>query len=277
VRAERPLLSFRISVDYRNHAGAVRDVSLDIRSGEIVGLVGESGSGKSTIALVLLRLLSGAKVSGEVVFEGEDLLNKSEAQLREIRGRRMSIVLQSPLASLNPALRIGTQLKEVWRAHAESGGGACDLAIRAALRSAQLPDDAEFLRRKPSQLSVGQAQRVNIAMAILHRPALLIADEATSALDMITQAEILSLFAQLNRELGMAILYISHDLNSVATLCDRVAILHAGELLETGRTEEIFASPKHPYTQKLIDAIPQGRARRSVEIADAEARVLSNR
>jgi ABC-type dipeptide/oligopeptide/nickel transport system ATPase component len=277
VRAERPLLSFRISVDYRNHVGAVRDVSVDIRPGEIVGLVGESGSGKSTIALVLMRLLSGAKVSGEVVFEGEDLLKKSDGQLREIRGRRMSIVLQSPLASLNPALRIGTQLKEVWRAHAESGGGACDLAIRAALRSAQLPDDAEFLRRKPSQLSVGQAQRVNIAMAILHRPSLLIADEATSALDMITQAEILSLFAQLNRELGMAILYISHDLNSVATLCDRVAILHAGELLETGRTEEIFASPKHPYTQKLIDAIPQGRARRSVEIADAEARVLSNR
>ena len=277
MKAERPLLSFRVSVDYRNHAGAVRDVSLDIRTGEIVGLVGESGSGKSTIALVLLRLLSGAKVSGEVYFEGEDLLKKSEAQLRGIRGRRMSIVLQSPLASLNPALRIGTQLKEVWRAHAGTGGGACDAAIRDALRGAQLPDDAEFLRRKPAQLSVGQAQRVNIAMAILHRPALLIADEATSALDMITQAEILSLFAKLNRELGMAILYISHDLNSVATLCDRVAILHAGELLETGTTDEIFASPKHPYTQKLIDAIPQPRTKRFADVAVTEAGVFSNR
>jgi len=257
VSESAPLLTCRISVDYPNHPGALREVCFQIHSGEILGLVGESGSGKSTIALGLLRLLSakGAKVSGEIIFEGENLLNKPETQLRSIRGRRMSIVLQSPLTSLNPALRIGTQLSEAWRAHAEGVVEECDEAVRSAMRSAQLPFDREFLRRHPSQLSVGQAQRVCIAMAILHRPALLIADEATSALDTITQSEILDLFAHLNRELRMAILYISHDLLSVSALCDRVAILHFGEILESGPTNKIFGSPKHPYTQRLLSAI----------------------
>jgi ABC-type dipeptide/oligopeptide/nickel transport system ATPase component len=252
------LLSSHISVDYPNRQGVLRDVSFEIYSGEILGLVGESGSGKSTIALALLQLLGlkGARIWGEILFEGEDLLKKPEKQLRTIRGRRMSIVLQSPLASLNPALCIGTQLREAWRAHAHGSKQECDSAIRAALRSARLPDEEDFLRRRPSQLSVGQGQRVNIAMAILHRPALLIADEATSALDSITQSEILNLFAQLNRELDMAVLYISHDLPSVAALCNRVAILHQGQILETGTTDAIFTSPKNPYTQNLLRAIP---------------------
>jgi len=267
VNESRPLLSFQISVDYPGHQGVLRNVYLQIHSGETLGLVGESGSGKSTIALALLGLLSlkGAKVSGQVIFEDEDLLKKPETQLRAIRGRRMSIVLQSPLASLNPALRIGAQLKEAWQAHALRGVAECGTAIRSALRSAQLPDDPEFLRRRPSQLSVGEAQRVNIAMAILHRPALLIADEATSALDTITQSEILDLFARLNRELHMAVLYISHDLASVAALCDRVAILYQGEIVETGATSDIFTSPTHSYTQRLLSAIPQARAERSNE------------
>jgi ABC-type dipeptide/oligopeptide/nickel transport system ATPase component len=258
VSAAGPLLSARISVDYPNRPGVLRDVSLEIQPAEIVGLVGESGSGKSTIALAFLRLLAlkGARVSGEVVFEGEELLRKSEGQLRRIRGRRMSIVLQSPLTSLNPALRIRTQLSEAWRAHADGTKAQCGEAIRAALRSARLPDDEEFLRRRPSQLSVGQGQRVCIAMAILHRPALLIADEATSALDTITQSEILSLFRQLNRELEMAVLYISHDLLSVATLCRRVAILYKGEIVEDGPTDRIFTVPRHPYAQRLLSAIP---------------------
>jgi len=249
----------RLSVDYRNKPGVLRDVSIDILPGEILGLVGQSGSGKSTLSLAILRLLhlKGGTARGNLLFKGEDLSAKSESQMRSLRGREISIVLQSPLSSLNPALRIGSQLSEAWRAHADGTREACDDAIRAALASVSLPNDADFLLRRPSQLSVGQAQRVIIAMAILHRPSLLIADEATSALDTITQSEILGLFAQLNRELGMGILYISHDLLSVAALCHRIAILNSGEIVECGPPSQIFGAPHHEYTQKLVAALPR--------------------
>lgn len=263
---EPSILSARLSVAYRNKAPVLKNLCLEIQRGEIVGLVGESGSGKSTLALALLQLLhlQGAKVHGELVFQGENLLHKKESQLRAIRGRQMSVVLQSPLSSLNPALRIGTQLKEAWRAHANGPAEQCHAAISAALRSVSLPDDDELLRRRPSQLSVGQGQRVIIAMAILHRPALLIADEPTSALDTITQSEILSLFERLNRELSMAILYISHDLLSVAALCHRVAILRDGEIVECDGPQAIFESPRHPYTQRLIAALPNRHSQRTL-------------
>ena len=253
-----PLLSLQLSVDYQTKAGVLRDVKLQIGAGEIVGLVGQSGCGKSTLALAIPRLLEmkKAKVKGQLVFEGEDLFQKTEGQLRCIRGKRISIVLQSPLTALNPALRIGVQLREAWRAHAT--GNRLDLlqAVRAALASVSLPGDDEFLSRKSSQLSVGQAQRVVIAMAILHRPALLIADEATSALDTITQSEILELFRKLNHEMGTAVLYISHDLLSVAALCDRIALLNSGEIVESGTPSAIFDSPHHPYTRMLVEALP---------------------
>lgn len=256
--SKSPLLSARLSVDYPNKPGVLKNLCLEIQRKEIVGLVGESGSGKSTLALALLQLiqLKGGKIQGEVLFQGENLLEKKEIQLRDIRGRQMSVVLQSPLTSLNPALRIGAQLKEAWRAHANGTVEQCRAAISAALRSVSLPNDEEFLKRRSSQLSVGQGQRVIIAMAILHRPALLIADEPTSALDTITQSEILGLFARLNRELDMAILYISHDLLSVAALCHRVAILRDGEIIECDGPDAIFESPRHPYTQRLIAALP---------------------
>lgn len=254
-----PLLSLRLSVDYPQKPAVLQDLSLEIRAGEIMGLVGESGSGKSTLALALLRLLQlkGAQVCGEILFQGEDLLGKSESQLRAIRGRQISVVLQSPLTSLNPALRIGTQLCEAWLAHAQGTKQDRLAAVRVALANVSLPSDDDFLQRRPSQLSIGQGQRVTIAMAILHRPALLIADEATSALDPITQSEILRLFAQLNRQLRMAILYISHDLLSVAALCHRIAILRDGAIVETGTPHSIFNSPRHPYTQNLIAALPR--------------------
>jgi ABC-type dipeptide/oligopeptide/nickel transport system ATPase component len=181
----------------------------------------------------------------------------SEPDLRALRGRKLALVLQSPLSSLNPALKIRTQLKEAWRAHASGSKSECQAAIRAALESVSLPSTDEFLRKYPSQMSVGQAQRVLIAMAVMHHPALLIADEATSALDVITQSEILTLFRDLNHRTGMAILYISHDLASVGSICDRIAILHEGQIVESGTTQQVLTNPQHEYTRRLMTAMPR--------------------
>jgi ABC-type dipeptide/oligopeptide/nickel transport system ATPase component len=253
------LLSARFSVRYGEKPPVLRTVELEIGQGEVLGLVGQSGSGKSTLAMSMLGLLDTkrATTEGTIKFQDCDLLQLREREWRATRGRRISLVLQSPLSSLNPALRIRTQLKEAWRAHAKGSSAECDHKIAAALESVSLPSNDEFLRKYPSQMSVGQAQRVLIAMAVMHRPALLIADEATSALDVITQSEILALFARLNRETGMAILYISHDLPSVAGICHRIAILHEGEIVECGTREQIFASPQHEYTRRLMTALPQ--------------------
>jgi len=249
----------RLSVDYRGKPGVLSDVALEIQRGEILGLVGESGSGKSTLALAILRLLAwkGGVVRGKLMLQGRDLMTLSEQDMRELRGRQIGLVLQSPLSALNPALKIGTQLREAWKAHAKGSESDCTCAILSALASVSLEADESLLRRYPAQFSVGQAQRVLIAMSILHRPAILIADEPTSALDVVTQSEILELFARLNREMEMAILYISHDLLSVASLCHRIAILHDGRIAECGRTEQIFCAPRHFYTRRLIDALPK--------------------
>ena len=256
--ATEPLLSARISADYRARAGVLRDAAFEIEVGEIVGLAGQSGSGKSTIALALMGLLhlKGGSLTGHIRFRGRDLLRCPESEMRGIRGREIALVLQNPVSSLNPALRIGTQLSEAWKAHRHAPHDRRESSILEALDAVSLSVEHGFLRRYPGELSVGQAQRVLIAMAILHRPALLIADEPTSALDALTQAEILRLFARLHRELSMAILYISHDLLSIASLCGRVAILHEGEIVEFAPVEDIFRRPAHPYTQRLIDAIP---------------------
>jgi len=253
------LLSARFSMRYAGRPAVLRDVQIDIQRGEVLGLVGQSGSGKSTLAMAILGLLDRkrSQTEGKIRFQDSDLLQLSERELRALRGRAVALVLQSPLSSLNPALKIRTQLKEAWRAHASGTSTDCANAIRTSLQSVSLPTDDDFLRKYPSQMSVGQAQRVLIAMAVMHRPALLIADEATSALDVITQSEILALFRELNRSTGMAILYISHDLASVAGICDRIAILHEGEIVECGVTEQIFANPQHGYTQRLMAAIPR--------------------
>jgi ABC-type glutathione transport system ATPase component len=253
------LLAAHLSVRYGEKPAVLRDAEFEIRRGEVLGLVGQSGSGKSTIAMSTLGLLDRkrAKVEGTINFDDVDLLTLRERDLRSLRGRKIALVLQSPLSSLNPALKIRTQLKEAWRAHASGPATESDAAIRAALQSVSLPSTDEFLQKHPSQMSVGQAQRVLIAMAVLHRPALLIADEATSALDVITQSEILALFRELNRTSGMAILYISHDLASVAGICDRIAILHEGQIVETGTTEQVLLTPRHEYTRRLMAAMPK--------------------
>ncbi|HUA14435.1 MAG TPA: ABC transporter ATP-binding protein [Verrucomicrobiae bacterium] len=253
------VLSARLSVSYGDKPPVLREAEFEIRRGEVLGLVGQSGSGKSTAAMAILGLLDGKRThaTGTIEFEGRDLMRLRERDWRELRGRKLALVLQSPLSSLNPALRIRTQLKEAWRAHASGSKAEQDQAIRSALENVSLPSDDEFLRKLPSQMSVGQAQRVLIAMAILHRPALLIADEATSALDVITQSEILALFRTLNRSTGMSLLYISHDLASVAGICDRIAILHEGRIVEQGPTEQVLTNPRHEYTQRLMAAMPK--------------------
>ncbi len=253
------LLSMRLSVRYGDRPDVLRDVQVNIRRGEVLGLVGQSGSGKSTLAMAVLGLLDRKQASaeGSIVCEGRDLLRLREKEFRALRGRKLALVLQSPLSALNPALKIRTQLKEAWRAHASGTPADCNNAVRLALESVTLPSTDDFLRKYPSQMSVGQAQRVLIAMAVMHRPALLIADEATSALDIITQAEILTLFRQLNRSTGMAILYISHDLASVGGICDRIAILHQGQIVELGTTEQVLTTPQHEYTRRLMAAMPK--------------------
>ena len=258
-RQSEVLLAAHVSVRFGEKPAVLRDVQLEIRRGEVLGLVGQSGSGKSTLAMIILGLLDRkkARAQGAIEFDGSDLLTLHERELRQLRGRTIALVLQSPLSSLNPALKIRTQMKEAWRAHASGSTADCENAIAAALRSVSLPSSEEFLRKYPSQMSVGQAQRVLIAMAVMHRPALLIADEATSALDVITQSEILTLFRELNRNSEMAILYISHDLASVAGICDRIAILHQGQIVETGTTEQVLTSPRHEYTQRLMAALPK--------------------
>lgn len=268
------LLSAHLWLRYGKKPPVLCDLDLDIRRGEVLGLIGQSGSGKSTLALAILGLLDRKRVQveGTVRFDGSDLLRVSEQDLRALRGRKLSLVLQSPLSSLNPALKIRTQLKEAWRAHASGPKADCNAAIRAALESVSLPSTDEFLRKYPSQMSVGQAQRVLIAMAVMHRPALLIADEATSALDVITQSEILALFRDLNRTTGTAILYISHDLASVAGICDRIAILHQGQIVESGSTTQVLTNPQHEYTQRLMAALPKIPAREPQKSAAAAVR-----
>jgi len=257
--SSNPILSACLTVGYGNKPPILQNAELEIRRGEVLGLIGQSGSGKSTMAMAILGLLDRRKVQaqGQITFNGCDLLKAREKELRTIRGRKISLVLQSPLSSLNPALKIRTQLSEAWHAHAAGSNTDCEQAIRTALENVSLPATDEFLRKYPSQMSVGQAQRVLIAMAILHRPELLIADEATSALDVITQSEILELFRSLNRSTGMAILYISHDLASVAGICDRIAILHAGRIVEQGSTAAVLTNPSHEYTRRLMAAMPQ--------------------
>jgi ABC-type dipeptide/oligopeptide/nickel transport system ATPase component len=224
-----------------------------------VGLVGQSGSGKSTLALAILRLLdhTGASAGGRIELLGEDLTRCNERRLRDIRGRLASLIPQSPATALNPALRIGTQLREAWRAHSSEPWFGQKQLITQLFTTVNLSPPEIFLKRFPRELSVGQAQRVLIIMALLHSPPLLIADEPTSALDMITQREILDLLVKIGKQQKMGILFISHDLLTIAAVCDRLAILHEGKIVECGPLKSVLAVPQHPYTKQLIAAVPK--------------------
>ena len=252
-------LTVSLSISYKSGKPVFQDFFMEMQEGEIMGLVGGSGSGKSTLALAILRLLDskGARVSGFLDFKGRNLLSLGEGEMRRIRGREISLVLQSPTSALNPMLRIRTQMREAWRAHRRDCDGQS--AIIEALESVSLPTEDAFLKRYPSEISVGQGQRLLIAMAILHSPALLIADEPTSSLDPITQVEILELFRDINKRIGTGILLISHDLFAVESICQRVAVLHEGRILECGSLTEMYSAAAHPYTKALLRSSSSAR------------------
>lgn len=252
-----PLLSIRASVTYRGAFQAVlRDIALDIAPGEVVGLLGRSGSGKSTLALAVLGLLRRrqATATGTITFRGENLLELSESRLRRIRGREIALVLQAAASALNPGLTLEAHFREAWLAHGSGPWEAQKQRVYQRLNSLELDGSAAFLRRYPGEISVGQAQRVLIALANLHDPDLLIMDEPTSALDSLARAEVLALVRRLSQDRDVAMLYISHDLAAVSAVCHRIAILHDGALVETGSPAQIFSAPQHDVTKALAAA-----------------------
>ena len=262
-----------LSVDFRAGRAvshAVKNVSFSIGRGETVALVGESGSGKTVSALSILRLLpypAASHPSGEIYFAGRDLLSASSDAIREIRGRRISIIFQEPMTSLNPLHTIERQVGEILRLHGGLDRNAARERTLELLAKVGIREPEKRLTAYPHQLSGGQRQRVMIAMALANKPDLLIADEPTTALDVTIQAQILELLADLRRELGMAMLLITHDLGIVRKMADRVYVMKSGEVVETGSGADVFNAPKHPYTQHLLSAEPKGRAPGS----DAEA------
>lgn len=251
-----PLLRVRLSAGYGSNA-VLRDLNFELQPGEALGLAGSSGAGKSTLVLSLLGLLPwrGGRVRGEVVMEGRNLLGIGEAGWRKLRGRSVALIPQSPMTALNAAISLESHFREAWRAHEKRGRGAMRERVCELMAEVQLPVDQAFLRRRPSQISVGQAQRILIALALLHRPALIIADEPTSALDPVNQVQIVELLRNLNRRHGMTLLYISHDLISVLRLCDRVAVLDGGTIVESLPAGEAGRA-RHPASQALLQALP---------------------
>ncbi len=237
----------------------VRGVSFTVDTGEAVGLVGESGSGKSQTALAILRLLRppGRITAGRIRFDGQDLTRFDEAAMRQLRGGAISIVFQDAASGLNPVFPIGTQLIDVIRAHRRlSGSKARDLAIET-LELVGIRDPAPRLRQYPHQFSGGMRQRVLIAMAVACRPKLLIADEPTTALDVTVQAQIVTLLAGLRRRLGLALLFITHNLDLMAQVCDRAVVLYGGMLMEDAPVATLFGAPRQPYTRALLNCIPR--------------------
>ncbi len=236
----------------------VDSVSLDIRHGEVVGLVGESGCGKSVTALSVIRLIPcppGRILSGRVEFGGADLLSLSADRMRDIRGRRISMIFQEPMTALSPLHRVGDQLDEAVLVHRTMPPGELRALARDWLLRVGIPDPDHCMVAYPHQLSGGMRQRVMIAMALVMEPHLLIADEPTTALDVTIQAQIIDLLRAIRRA-DMAILFITHDMGIVWELCDRVAVMYAGEIIEVGSVENVFRNPAHPYTEALLNSIP---------------------
>jgi len=261
------VVDLRVEVEYGAHEDIVDGISFRVAAGEVMGLVGESGSGKTTVGLAVLgHTRRGARVArGEVRIEGRDILPLPVLERQQLRGKLVSYVPQDPAASLNPALRIATQLDETLSAH---GFGSSDEErrerIAEALGEVLLPSDDLFLRRYPHQLSGGQQQRVALAMAFANRPRVIVLDEPTTGLDVTTQAHVLETVRDLCAAHGVAAVYVSHDLAVVATLVDRVAVMYGGRLVELGPTGALFRQAAHPYTRRLVEAIPEMSGRHAL-------------
>lgn len=270
--AEPPILSVdRLHTHFFTKAGVVKsvdDVSFDVRAGEILGIVGESGSGKSVTGFSIMGLVDspGRVVSGSIRFRGEELVGQTEAAMRRLRGRRIAMIFQDPMMTLNPVLRIDTQMVETLRAHEPMSSDAAHARARDALGQVGIPSPEERLKAYPHQFSGGMRQRVAIAIALLHRPDLIIADEPTTALDVTIQAQILFEVQKLVTEEKTALIWITHDLSVIAGLADRVCVMYAGRVVESGPVADVIDRPIHPYTDGLIGSVP-ARNRRGVPLA----------
>jgi peptide/nickel transport system ATP-binding protein len=255
-----------LRIETTRGVAVVPDASFEIAPGEVLGVVGESGSGKTTVGLALLgHARRGLRLAGGTVMLGdEDILQMGDSQLRRLRGSRVSYVPQDPASSLNPALRIGTQLREVLEAHGQNNDKVNDERLAEMMREVALSDDPAYLKRYPHQLSGGQQQRVGLAMAFANRPSLIILDEPTTGLDVTTQSTVLATVRELATSHGVAALYVTHDLAVVAAVATRVAVMYAGRIVELGPADELFDSAAHPYTRRLVGAIPRLAGGRSL-------------
>ena len=238
---------------------AVNGISFSLDKGKVLGIVGESGSGKSVTAYSIMRILvePGRIKSGEILFDGQDIVKFSKKQMSEFRGKRVSIIFQDPMTSLNPTYTIGNQLREAILLHTNRNHEQANARAVEMLKLVGVNEPEKRLKQYPHELSGGMRQRVMIAMALCSNPSLLIADEPTTALDPTIQAQILELIGELQKKLGMSVLYITHDLGVVAELCHRVVVMYAGMVMEVAQTEDLFSKPAHPYTQGLMKAMPR--------------------
>lgn len=239
---------------------AIHNITFDIYKGEILGLVGESGCGKSVTSLSIMQLLKdtpGKVTNGSAVLDGVDLVKADDAQIRDIRGGKMSMIFQEPMSALNPSMRIDKQMVETICLHRDMTKEQALAHAADMLKKVGIPDPPRVLKNYPHQLSGGMSQRVMIAMALSNDPKLLIADEPTTALDVTIQAQIIKLIKDLQKEFGYTIVFITHDLGVVANIADRVAVLYAGQIVELGQVEEVFYDPRHPYTWALLSSLPQ--------------------
>ena len=267
--SKQPLLDVRdLGVTFFTDTGpleAAVGVSFQLRSGRTLGLVGESGCGKSVTALSLLRLVPppGRITGGRVVLDGQDLVDLSEDELADVRGRRLSMIFQEPMSALNPVFSVGDQVAEVLRIHDRTGRkAALDRAV-AMLDRVGIADASRRAGDYPHHLSGGMRQRVMIAMALVHEPDILIADEPTTALDVTVQAQILDLMLEMQRDMGLAILFISHDLGVISEVADEVMVMYAGRVVEHATADDLFRDPRHPYTRGLLETLPSSGSRQA--------------